>query len=78
MSKNLSAKYYQEIIKERLLKKLVKGIKIFLKKKKKKKWQHGLERYKNLSKDKKQKLVEYKKSIIEWEKLLHYNCMKVV
>ena len=60
MSKNLSAKYYQEIIKERLLK-LVKGIKIFLKKKKKKKWQHGLERYKNLSEDKKQKLVEYKK-----------------
>ena len=35
MSKNLSAKYYQEN-KERLQKKLVKGIKIFLKKKKKK------------------------------------------
>ena len=36
MSKTLSAKYYQEN-KERLQKKLVKNIKIFLKKKKKKK-----------------------------------------
>ena len=36
MSKNLSAKYYQEN-KERLEKKLVKDIKIFLKKKKRKK-----------------------------------------
>ena len=35
MSKHLSAKYYQEN-KERLQKKLVKDIKIFLKKKKKK------------------------------------------
>ena len=35
MSKNLSAKYYQEN-KEKLPKKLVKNIKIFLKKKKKK------------------------------------------
>ena len=35
MSENLSAKYYQES-KERLQKKLVKDIKIFLKKKKKK------------------------------------------
>ena len=35
MSKTLSAKYYQEN-KERLQKKLVKDIKIFLKKKKKK------------------------------------------
>ena len=36
MPKNLSAKYYQEN-KERLQKKLVKDIKIFLKRKKKKK-----------------------------------------
>ena len=35
ISKNLSAKYYEEN-KERLQKKLVKNIKIFLKKKKKK------------------------------------------
>ena len=50
MSKNLSAKYYQEN-KERLQKKLVKDTKIFLKKKKKKAtiW---CERYKNLSEDK--------------------------
>ena len=40
MSKNLSAKYYQEN-KERLQKKLVKDIKIFRKKKKKKKRQYG-------------------------------------
>ena len=64
MSKTLSAKYYQEN-KERLQKKLVKNIKIFLKKKKKKKQrQYGRERYKNLSDDEKQKLVEYRKNII--------------
>ena len=60
MSKNLSAKYYQEN-KERLQKKLVKDIKILLKKKMKKKWQYGCEHYKNLLEDEKQKLVEYKK-----------------
>ena len=58
MSKKLSAKYYQEN-KERLQKKLVKDVKIFLKKKKKKKQQDGCERYKNLSEDEKQNLVEY-------------------
>ena len=52
MSKHLSAKYYQEN-KERLHKKLVKDIKIFLKKRKKKKPQYGCECYKNLSKDEK-------------------------
>ena len=55
MFRNLSAKYYQEN-KEKLEKNLVKNIKIFLKKKKKKK-QHGLERYKNLSEDGKNKLA---------------------
>ena len=60
MFKKLSAKYYQEN-KERLQKKLVKDIKMFLKKKKKKKQQYGRERYKNLSEDEKQKLVEYRK-----------------
>ena len=39
---------------------LVKNIKNFLKKKKKKQ-QYGCERYKNLSKDVKQKLVDYRK-----------------
>ena len=61
MSKNLSAKYYQEN-KARLQKKLVKDIKIFLKIKKR---QYVRERYKRFSEDKKQKLVEYRKIIIE-------------
>ena len=60
MSKNLSAKFYQEN-KERLQKKLVKDITIFLKKKKKNKLQHIPECYKNLSEDEKQKLNEYRK-----------------
>ena len=64
MSKNLPAKYYQEG-KERLQKKLMKDIKIFLKKKKNKKRQYGRERYKNLLEDEKQKLVDYRKNIIE-------------
>ena len=63
MSKNLSAKYYQEN-KERLQKKLVKNIKIFLKKKKKKKQQYDNECYKNLSQDEKYKLVEYRKKLL--------------
>ena len=60
MSKNSSAKYYQDN-KERLQKKLVKDIKVFLKKKKKKKRQYGPERYEKLSEDEKQKLVAYRK-----------------
>ena len=60
MSQNLSTKYYQEN-KERLQKTLVKDIKIFLKKKIKKKRQYGRGRYKNLSGDEKQQLVEYRK-----------------
>ena len=59
MSKNLSLKYFLEN-KERLQ----KNIKIFLKKKKKKR-QYGRERYKNLSEDQKQKVAEYRKNIIE-------------
>ena len=51
MSKNLSAKYYQEN-KERLQKRLIKDIKIFLRKKKN-------------SEDEKQNLVEYRKNITE-------------
>ena len=41
---------------------LVKGIKIFLKKKKNKKREYCRECYKNNAEDKKQKLVEYKKN----------------
>ena len=47
MSKDLSAKYCHNNI-ERLPKKLVKDIKVFLKKKK---WQHGHKRDKNLPDD---------------------------
>ena len=60
MSKTLSAKYYQQN-KERLQGKLVKNIKIFLTKKKKKTRQYGRERYKNLPENEKQKLAEYRK-----------------
>ena len=52
MSKDSSAKYYQN--KERLKKKFVKGIKFFLKKKKKKKLQYDCERLENLPEDEKQ------------------------
>ena len=60
MSKTLSDKYCQKN-KKRLQKKLIKDTKIFPKKKKEKKQQYGRERYKNLSKNEKQKLVEYRK-----------------
>ena len=63
MCRNLSAKCYQEN-KERLQKKFVKDVKIYLKKKiKNQRFDH--ERYKNLAEDEKQKLVEYRKKIIE-------------
>ena len=60
------SKTYQEN-KERLQKKLVKDIKIFLKKKRKK-WQYGCKRYKNLSKYEKQKPVEYRKKYYRMRK----------
>ena len=53
MSKNLSAKYYQEN-KERLQKKLLKDYQNLSKEEKDKKHQHGRKRYKNLLKDKKE------------------------
>ena len=52
------------MIKKKLQKKLLKVIKVFLKKKKKKVIT-GRERYKNLSEDEEQKLVEYRKNIIK-------------
>ena len=65
MSKNLSAKHYQEN-KERSKKKAPERYKNLSKEEKEKKEQYGRERYKNLSEDEKQKLVEYrKKNIIE-------------
>ena len=55
MSKNLSAKYYQEN-KERLQKKPRERYQNLSKEEKEKKRQYGRERYKNLSEDEKQKL----------------------
>ena len=40
----------------------MKDVKIFLKKKNKKKWQYGCECYKNLSKNERLELVEYRKN----------------
>ena len=53
----------------------MKDIKIFLKKTKKKKQQYGRERYKNLSKDEKQKLAEYSKKY-RMKKMPSYNYKK--
>ena len=76
MSKNVSAKYYQEN-KERLLKKACERYQNLSKNEKENKRQYDRERYKNLSEDEKQKLVEYRKNIIEREKTLYYNYKKV-
>ena len=68
ISKDSSAKYHQNN-KERLEKKnLVKDIKVFLRKKKKKEWQNGLEQYKSLQEDEKQKLAEYRKKYYKMRK----------
>ena len=66
MSKNLSAKHYQEN-KERLQKKLAKDIQILLKKKKKKS-NNTCDCCKNLSKNEKQKLVEDRKKYYRMRK----------
>ena len=58
MSKNLSAKYYQEN-KERLQKKAHKRYQNLYKEEKNQ--QYGCKRYKNLSEDEKQKLAGYRK-----------------
>ena len=71
MSKNLSAKYYQEK-NERIQKKLAKVIKIILKMKKRKKQRYGLEHYENLSEDAKLKLVEYR---IKYHKMRKYTLL---
>ena len=67
MSKNLSAKYYQEN-KERLQKTLVKDIKIFLTKKKKKSNNMVENGTKIISETEKQKLVEYRKKYYRMRK----------
>ena len=60
MSKNSSAKYYQDN-KERLQKKAHERYQSLPKEEQDKNQPYGHERYKNLSKDKKQKLFEYRK-----------------
>ena len=67
MSKNLSAKYYQEN-KERPQKKACERYQNLSKKEKEKKQQHGCERYKNLSEDEKQKLLGYRKKYYRMRK----------
>ena len=61
ISKDSSAKYYQNN-KERLQKKLVKGIKVFIKKKKKTQ-QYGRERYKIYQKKKNKSLLSTEKNL---------------
>ena len=64
MSKNVSAKYYQEN-KERLQKKLVKDIKIFVKKKKKKSGSMVVNVTKISQKTKNKSLLSIEENIIE-------------
>ena len=73
MSKNLSAKYYQES-KERLQKKARKRYQSLSKEEKEKKRQYGRERYKNLSHVEKNKLVEYRKKYHRMRK--YSNCSR--
>ena len=72
MSKNLSAKYYQDS-KERLQKKAHKSYQNLSKEEKEKKWQYGCKSNKNLSEDEIIKLAEYRKNIIESGKMPYYN-----
>ena len=64
MSKNSSAKYYQEN-KERLQKKFCERYQSLSKKEKGKKQQYGCERYKNLSEDEKLSWLSIQKTIMK-------------
>ena len=67
MPKELSTWFYQKS-KERFQKELVKGIKIFLKKKKSDCRNMVMKRYKNLAKDERQRLAEYRKKYKIWKR----------
>ena len=67
MSKNSSAKYYQES-KERLQKEGCEKYQNLSKEEKEKKRQYGRARYKNLSEDEKRELIEYRKKNYRMEK----------
>ena len=75
MSKNLSAKYYQEN-KERLQNKACGRYQNRSTEEKERKQQSGRERYKNFSEDEKNELFQYRKNIKKWEKTLYYNYEK--
>ena len=61
ISKNLSAKYYQE--NKEILQKIPRSrYQNLSKEEREKKWQYGHELYKNLPEDAKRKLVEYRKN----------------
>ena len=75
MSKEPSAKYYQ-INKERLQEKLVKDIKVFLKKKKKRSDNMVVKDTK--SEDEKQKLAEFRKQYYKLKKTPYYNYKKLL
>ena len=47
----------------------MKDIKVFLKKKKEKKRQYGRDRYTNLTEDEKQNPVDYKKKLLQNDKI---------
>ena len=55
--------------------KLVSDIKCLFKEEKKP--QYGREHYRNLWEDQKQKLIKYRKNVIEWVKTFYYNGKKV-
>ena len=61
MSKNLSAKHYQENKLKTTKKRARERYQNLSKKEKEKQKQYGRERYKNLLEDEKQKFVEYRK-----------------
>ena len=68
MSKDLSAKYYQKIMKKNY-KKLVEDIKVFQKKKKRKKQQYALLKEKKISqKTKNKNRLSIEKTILQNEK----------
>ena len=75
MSKNLSAKYYQEN-KERLQKKARERYQD-LSKEEKNKSSNMVVNVTKISKKMKNKSLSIEKNIIEWEKMLYYNHMKV-
>ena len=76
MSKTLSAKYYQ-VNKETPQKKTIRKSYQNLSKEEKKKRQYDLEHYKNLSEDKKQKFVKYRKKFYRSEKSNDLEILKV-